>query len=251
MIAAGAFFVWWLPSSELTTSKLPSPVSPPVIAPKPVPPAPPVLVSPPVPAPEPVPSEPSAEVVSQSADRLADIAAAASAATQIIAEPPAVLPEEPAIPEVKKPSKPPAAKPANPPRRQAVASKEKVARNKASDAKSSSNKIAPGRGQIEFVPASEVTPEPPLAPDAPAPMQRSADVNKAAANQGTVRIAVSPWALVEVNGVAAGTAPPLTEISLPEGKHQITLRNGDYPPYRTTITVVRGQPTVVKTRFGQ
>jgi eukaryotic-like serine/threonine-protein kinase len=72
----------------------------------------------------------------------------------------------------------------------------------------------------------------------------------AAPSQGVVRVAVSPWGTIEVNGVAIGTAPPLTEITLPEGKHQITIRNGELSPYRTTVDVVRGKPVIIKTRFG-
>jgi hypothetical protein len=67
---------------------------------------------------------------------------------------------------------------------------------------------------------------------------------------GVVRIAVSPWGHVEVNGNPAGTTPPLTELSLPEGKHQITLRNEDFPAHTTTVNVVAGQPVNVKHKFG-
>jgi eukaryotic-like serine/threonine-protein kinase len=68
--------------------------------------------------------------------------------------------------------------------------------------------------------------------------------------KGIVRIAVSPWGQVEVDGVAVGTTPPLTEITLTEGKHQITIRNGDFPPYSATVNVTAGQPVTVKTKFG-
>jgi eukaryotic-like serine/threonine-protein kinase len=68
--------------------------------------------------------------------------------------------------------------------------------------------------------------------------------------KGVVRIAVSPWGNVEVDGVAVGTTPPLTEITLTEGKHQITIRNGDFPPYSATVNVTPGQPVTVKTKFG-
>jgi eukaryotic-like serine/threonine-protein kinase len=67
---------------------------------------------------------------------------------------------------------------------------------------------------------------------------------------GVVRIAVSPWGHVEVDGAAAGTTPPLNELNLPEGKHQITLRNEDFPAFSTTVNVVTGQPVSVKHKFG-
>jgi serine/threonine-protein kinase len=67
---------------------------------------------------------------------------------------------------------------------------------------------------------------------------------------GLVRIAVSPWGQVEVDGTSAGTTPPLNELTLPEGKHQITLRNEDFPAFSTTVNVVAGQPVSVKHKFG-
>ncbi len=67
---------------------------------------------------------------------------------------------------------------------------------------------------------------------------------------GTVRIAVSPWGNVEVDGTAVGTTPPLNELTLSEGHHQVTVRNADFPPYSTSINVVPGQPVTLRHRFG-
>ena len=67
---------------------------------------------------------------------------------------------------------------------------------------------------------------------------------------GVVRLAVSPWGQVEVDGAPVGTAPPLNELSLPEGRHQITIRNEDFPPYSATINVAPGQAVSVKHKFG-
>ncbi len=67
---------------------------------------------------------------------------------------------------------------------------------------------------------------------------------------GTVRIAVSPWGNIEVDGTAVGTAPPLNELTLTEGRHQITVRNADFPPYSTSVNVVPGQPVTLRHRFG-
>jgi len=67
---------------------------------------------------------------------------------------------------------------------------------------------------------------------------------------GVVRIAVSPWGNVEVDGASAGTTPPLNELTLPEGPHKITLRNEDFPAFNATVNVVAGQPVSVKHKFG-
>jgi eukaryotic-like serine/threonine-protein kinase len=66
---------------------------------------------------------------------------------------------------------------------------------------------------------------------------------------GIVRIAVSPWGEVEVDGRAAGTSPPLNELTLAEGKHQIVIRNTDFPALTTTVIVTAGQPYSLKHRF--
>ena len=85
-----------------------------------------------------------------------------------------------------------------------------------------------------------------LADAARSPAPRSA----AAATKGEVRIAVSPWGFVEVNGAAAGTTPPLTRLNLPEGTHKIVIRNQNFVPYATTVTVSADRPVQLKHRFG-
>jgi len=67
---------------------------------------------------------------------------------------------------------------------------------------------------------------------------------------GLVRLAVSPWGQVEVDGTPVGAAPPLNEITLSEGRHQITIRNEDFPPYSATVNVAPGQPVTIKHKFG-
>lgn len=72
----------------------------------------------------------------------------------------------------------------------------------------------------------------------------------AAAPQGTVQIAVSPWGEVDVDGARVGVTPPLTRLQLPAGSHVITLRNGDFPPRVERITVSQDQPVLLRHRFG-
>ena len=66
---------------------------------------------------------------------------------------------------------------------------------------------------------------------------------------GVLRIAVSPWGEVEVDGKAAGTSPPLNELNLPEGAHQIVIRNADLPAHSVQVNVTAGQATTVKHKF--
>ena len=67
---------------------------------------------------------------------------------------------------------------------------------------------------------------------------------------GIVRIAISPWGTVEVDGATYGAAPPLTELTLPQGRHQIVVRNGDFAPFTASVDVVAGQSIALRHRFG-
>ena len=78
---------------------------------------------------------------------------------------------------------------------------------------------------------------------------RAAAAPAAPVPTGVLRIAISPWGEVEVDGRAAGTSPPLNELSLPEGKHQIVIRNTDLPPYSTSVIVTPGQAVSLKYKF--
>ena len=66
---------------------------------------------------------------------------------------------------------------------------------------------------------------------------------------GVVRIAVSPWGEIEVDGRAVGTSPPINELTLAEGRHQIVIRNTDFPALSTTVIVTPGQPYSLKHKF--
>lgn len=84
----------------------------------------------------------------------------------------------------------------------------------------------------------------PAASTAPAPAP------VAAAAPGELRLAVSPWGEVEVDGRPVGVTPPLVRLELPAGVHEVTVRNGDFPPYTTRIEVGADQPVLVRHRFG-
>ncbi len=79
---------------------------------------------------------------------------------------------------------------------------------------------------------------------------RERDAKAAApAPTGVLRIAVSPWGQIEVDGKPAGTSPPLTELNLAEGSHHIVIRNADLPPYSTSVSVTAGQTATLKYKF--
>ncbi len=66
---------------------------------------------------------------------------------------------------------------------------------------------------------------------------------------GLLQIEVSPSARVEVDGIDVGTAPPLNQLALPEGRHTVTLHHGDAPPHSVSVEIAARQPAVVTHRF--
>ena len=66
---------------------------------------------------------------------------------------------------------------------------------------------------------------------------------------GTLKLAISPWGEVLVDGRAVGVAPPLHQLSLSPGAHVITIRNGDSPDFRQTIEVRADKVVHVKHQF--
>lgn len=79
---------------------------------------------------------------------------------------------------------------------------------------------------------------------------RATNATLVAPATGIVRIAISPWGQVEVDGNASGVAPPLTELTLTEGRHQIVVRNGDFAPLVTSVNVTSGQTVSLRHKFG-
>lgn len=85
---------------------------------------------------------------------------------------------------------------------------------------------------------------PDVAPDAaivsPQPVQPA---------QGRVRIAVTPWGTVEVDGKNMGASPPLTALTLAPGDHTIVLRNSDFPARTFRLKVEAGKTERIAHRF--
>lgn len=117
---------------------------------------------------------------------------------------------------------------------------------------------SPVEPKLPAVAASAPAPAPRKPPPAPAANKRNTEpvakvVDKPAAPlaTGTLRLAVSPWGQVEIDGRAVGTTPPLTQIQLPVGTHTVTIRNGDLPTYTTSVTVHEETGARVQHRFSQ
>lgn len=66
---------------------------------------------------------------------------------------------------------------------------------------------------------------------------------------GEMRLAVTPWARVEVDGRPVGLTPPLNVLSLPAGRHEVSLHNDGGGSRRFTLEVEAGRAVVLRHRF--
>lgn len=64
-----------------------------------------------------------------------------------------------------------------------------------------------------------------------------------------LQVAVTPWGEVYVDGRKEGVSPPLRELRLAPGKHQIEIRNGGFPRYRQTMLLAPRVTVRVKHKF--
>lgn len=71
----------------------------------------------------------------------------------------------------------------------------------------------------------------------------------APSGNGRVRLAISPWGEVHVDGKMLGVSPPLNEVVLPAGKHRIEIRNGSFAPYRQNIDLASDASLRIKYKF--
>jgi serine/threonine protein kinase len=66
---------------------------------------------------------------------------------------------------------------------------------------------------------------------------------------GKVTLRVTPWGNVRVNRASVGTTPPLNQLDLPEGQHQIEISNPAGPSVTKVVQVKKGEPVVLSHKF--
>ncbi|WP_338845812.1 serine/threonine-protein kinase [Massilia sp. W12] len=64
-----------------------------------------------------------------------------------------------------------------------------------------------------------------------------------------VRLSIKPWGDVYVDGTYRGASPPKKALSLEEGKHKVTIKNGGFPDYSTEIVVSKKKGLVIEHEF--
>lgn len=153
--------------------------------------------------------------------------------------------DAPAAPVVAEPASVPM--PSAAPEAQAVAEREEII--------SQAPAVVPA--SVPVVAAAPVAPEPLPPAVTPAPPQAATAATPAAATQapkapvatGTVRLAITPWGRVSVGRKVMGVTPPLSQLTLPQGRHTIVIRNDDFPAYQQTVEVKAGQSVTISHAF--
>lgn len=67
--------------------------------------------------------------------------------------------------------------------------------------------------------------------------------------QTNVRLRVSPWARIEVDGKRFGVTPPMTHFNLPQGTRTIELSNPGFETVKRVVRVVDGQTVTITHDF--
>ncbi|MDH4215694.1 MAG: PEGA domain-containing protein [Gallionella sp.] len=67
--------------------------------------------------------------------------------------------------------------------------------------------------------------------------------------EALVSIAVTPWGEVYLDGRMQGVSPPLTELHVTPGKHEIEIRNTTFHAYTQSIRVKAGEKIKIKHKF--
>ena len=62
--------------------------------------------------------------------------------------------------------------------------------------------------------------------------------------------AVRPWGEIVIDGKKRGVSPPIKELSIPEGRHRIEIRNSDFPVYANDVDVGAGRKVSIAHSFG-
>jgi serine/threonine-protein kinase len=67
--------------------------------------------------------------------------------------------------------------------------------------------------------------------------------------KATLGFTVLPWGEIFIDGKSQGASPPLREIRLSPGKHQIEIKNTDFPPYLQTVELEAGASQTIRHKF--
>lgn len=64
-----------------------------------------------------------------------------------------------------------------------------------------------------------------------------------------VSLGILPWGEIYLDGRMQGVSPPLLELQVVEGQHEIRIRNTSFPTVTRIITVKSGEKIKIRHRF--
>ena len=79
-------------------------------------------------------------------------------------------------------------------------------------------------------------------------MEETTAINTAV--PAVVSLAVTPWGEIYLDGRIQGVSPPLAELQVVPGEHEIEIRNSTFPVYRKKFTVQANGKIKIKHKFG-
>ena len=112
----------------------------------------------------------------------------------------------------------------------------------------------PATARVAQPAASAAAPTAVTVTAAPVPSAAASGVAVSAApavdtTPGTVRLAISPWGEVAIDGEIKGVTPPLNQLKLAPGRYTVTIRNGEAPVFRQTVEVQPGRELRIRHQF--
>jgi len=105
---------------------------------------------------------------------------------------------------------------------------------------------AQGAASVAVQPASAVSP---VLSSTSASTAGAAPAAAEPVPNGSLRLFISPWGEVLVDGRSMGLTPPLSHLTVPAGEHLVTVRNGDSPEFRQTIHLQAGKVVQIRHEF--
>jgi hypothetical protein len=69
------------------------------------------------------------------------------------------------------------------------------------------------------------------------------------AGAAVVNIFVQPWGDVYLDGKLQGVSPPLIELQVAAGKHEIEIRNSTFSAYKRSIKIKSGEKIKIQHKF--
>jgi serine/threonine-protein kinase len=106
-------------------------------------------------------------------------------------------------------------------------------------------KAEPGHVVEKPAPAAEHADDEPVGPATVASTSPRTEPQPAA----RLKLAVSPWGEIYVDGRRSGVSPPMRHIDLTPGRHQIEIRNTNFPPRTEYLEVKANAQVRIKHKF--